>query len=83
LEQIPDKVWKCDLNSVESKRLAEELGIDLSSKEFMEKMWDYISDHNIMYYGYLRTMKMSFDKHDYLHAGAAYAHLLEAVAKHS
>jgi len=83
LEQIPDKVWKCDLNSVESKRLAEELGIDLSSKEFMEKMWDYISDHNIMYYGYLRSMKVSFDRNDYLHAGAAYGHLLQAVAKHS
>jgi len=83
LEKIDKKVLKCDMNSHDSKNLNEKLGLDLSSKEFREKMCDYTTDHNIMFYSYLRTMNSAFEKNDYLHAAAAYAHLLEAVSKSS
>jgi len=81
LEQIPDKVWNCDLNSKDSKKISEKIGMDLNSKEFRDKMWDYVNDHNIMFYSYLRSMRSAIHRGDYLHAGASYAHLLEAVAK--
>jgi len=81
LSQIPDKVWKCDMNSKDSKQISEKIGMDLNSQEFRDKMWDYVSDHNIMFYSYLKSMNSAFTKGDYLHAGAAYAHLLEAIAK--
>jgi len=81
LEQIPNKVWSCDMSSKDSKEISEKIGMDLGSKEFRDKMWDYVNDHNIMFYSYLRSIKMAIDRGDYLHAGASYAHLLEAVAK--
>jgi len=81
LSKIPKKVWDCDMKSKETKEISEKLGIDIGSQEFRDKMFEYINDHNIMYYSYMRSMKLAIDKGDYLHAGAVYAHLIEAVAK--
>jgi len=81
LEKVSKKAWNCDMNSSDTKQMGEKLGLDLNGQEFRDKMWDYLNDHNIMFYSYLRTMNMAFEKNDYLHAGSAYAHLLEAVAK--
>jgi len=83
LEKVSSKAWTCDMNSKDTKLIGEKLGIDLNSQEFRDKMWNYLNDHNIMFYSYLRTMNSAFGKNDYLHAGSAYAHLLEAVAKSS
>jgi len=81
LEKVPSKAWNCDMNSSDTKKLEEKIGLDLNSQEFRDKMFEYLTDHNIMFYSYLRTMHYAFEKNDYLHAGSAYAHLLEAVAK--
>jgi len=69
------------MNSKDSKEISEKIGMDLGTKEFRDKMWNYVNDHNIMFYSYLRSIKIAIRRGDYLHAGASYAHLLEAVAK--
>jgi len=81
LEKVPSKVWNCDMKSSDSKQISEKVGMDLNSQEFRDKMWTYVNDHNIMFYSYLRTMNSAFEKNDYLHAGATYAHLVEAIVK--
>jgi len=81
LGKIPKKVWACDMKSKDSKEISEKIGIDLGSKEFMAKMWKYLEEHNILFYGYMRTMHKAIEKGDYLHAGATYTHLLKSVAK--
>lgn len=81
LSKIPSKVWRCDMKSKDSKEISEKIGIELGSQQFREKMWDYMSDHNIMFYSYVKYISTELHKGDYVHAGAAYAHLLEAIAK--
>jgi len=83
LEKIPKKVMTCESSSNESKQLSDKLGVDIHSKDFRDKMWNYMKNHNIMFYSYLKTMNAAFGKNDNLHAGSAYAHLLEAVSKSS
>ena len=80
LSKLPKDVMDCDSQSNDHQLVSNKLGIDIYTEEFGDLMKRYINNHRLSYYGYLKGIRSSFEDHNFIHAGEAYAELISAIA---
>lgn len=80
LGKIPAEAWECWKNSDDTKKESERLKVDITSDEFHEKGKKFVLSHQVPYWKLQKIIKENLEQHNFIHAGSAYASLLEAIA---
>jgi len=79
VNKIPDDAWKCWSESEDTKSDSQKLGVDITSNQFYERVDKFVHGHQAAYWQLQKAIKISLEQHNFLHAGSAYAHLLQAA----
>lgn len=81
VNKIPDDAWKCWAKSDDTKSESDKLGVDITSQDFYEKVSKFVHGNQAAYWHLQNAIKVNLEQHNFIHAGSAYGHLLQAAVK--
>jgi len=75
------KEIKCSSNSTDRQKLADKIGLNVESKDFVNAMMKYVNENRFHFHMMMKGLKHSLDHYNLNHAGYVYGHFLEQIAK--